>query len=189
MKSISIILISVCIIHTESLSQNPIADSNLPGKRDSILVTQDNGNKLTIVALTTLKVCGQTAGGILGGVVGGAILSFNPVTYGAGFILGSSYSVYLIGDIANGRGQYKWVLLAGTINGVLYTPIFLNNQHSGFGMIGVVALAMLTSMASEIVTFYATQKDCESKVRISMTMLPSQKNHSYTPTLNVRLNF
>jgi hypothetical protein len=180
---IFLLILIVSISKAEQRSPN----SPLKVERDSVIVMQQVGMTPATIALTTLKVSGQTVCGILGGIVGMSVVQFNPAAAGIGAIIGSSACVYWIGSIGNDRGQYKWVLLAGGINGALYTPVFLNNQHSGFGAIGIVGLAMVTTITSEIITFYATQKDIEPNVNVGMILLPSHKRGSFIPGVNLSI--
>ncbi len=142
-------------------------------------------------------IAGQIAVGAMGGMVGTTFTYAHPVAGGVGWILGSSFGVYAIGNAGTGRGSFRWTALAGTGAVIPFIP-GMSKGDIGAGF--YAAAAMLTSLVAEIVVYYITEAPIPDKldnvqgatISVSLSSLPQThptSTHSIHPCLVFRLDF
>lgn len=108
------------------------------------------------VGLSALKVAGQFSGGFFSGILGAAVVNFHPVTAGLGWILGSSASVYLIGNFSGGKGNYWWTVISGAAP-LIFFIIPLDQTNDSFSTGAVVLGAAVITLVTEIAGYYLTK--------------------------------
>ncbi len=128
------------------------APPNIAGDSVSSNLTRAYRHRTFVGTIGT--VLGQVAIGTMGGMVGATFANAHPVAGGVGWIMGSSFGVYAIGDATTGRGNYWWTAIAGTAGVIPFVP---GMTQGGLGAAFAAGAAMLTSLIAEIVVFYITE--------------------------------
>jgi hypothetical protein len=140
-------LVLICAIDTSVMAGTVTTDS-LKGSRAQYIVQRGFFGTIGTVLL-------QTAVGGLGGYASLAILSnIHPVAGGIGWVAGSSYGVYIVGDWGTGRGNFPWTIGVGAGVVLAWTPLM---TQPGSGRDLAAGLAILTSLVGELVTYHATE--------------------------------
>jgi hypothetical protein len=106
--------------------------------------------------------------GTMGGSAGLILTKIHPVVGGVGWIVGSSFGVYSIGDQGTGRGDYWWTAAAGTALVLAFTPAMASNDIGG---VMAVAGGMVGSLVAEIVAYHLTEGPPVPQTSLSMGFL------------------
>jgi hypothetical protein len=128
---------------------------------------------------TVGTVSAQFFVGTMGGLAGLILTKVHPVVGGIGWIVGSSFGVYSVGDAGTGRGDFWWTAAAGTGMVLVFTPYMASNDP-GAAIAG--AAAILTSLIAEIVAYHITEGPTVPQVSMSVgylnSSLPTGSGHS-----------
>jgi hypothetical protein len=117
-------------------------------------------------------VASQVGVGALTGLGGLLLAKIHPVVGGLGWIVGSSFGVYSIGDAGTGRGDYWWTAAAGAGVVAAFTPALA--RDNGIGGAIVVSMAMITSLAAEIIVYHITERPLVPGASLSVGFLDSR---------------
>ena len=115
----------------------------------------------------------QTFVGTLGGLAGVTLIKVHPVVGGIGWIVGSSFGVYSVGDEGTGRGNFWWTSVAGTVIVLAFTPSMA--EARGIGVVFSVGAAMITSLLAEIIVYHITEGAFAPRANVSITILDSDR--------------
>jgi hypothetical protein len=121
---------------------------------------------------TVGTVAGQVCVGLLTGLGGLMLSQIHPVVGGVGWIVGSSYGVYSIGDEGTGRGNFWWTAAAGT--GTVLAFAAGLPQHTGIDAVIFFGIAAVTSLAAEIVVYFITEGSMTAQPSVSVVFTNSR---------------
>jgi hypothetical protein len=115
---------------------------------------------------TVGTVVSQVGVGLLTGSGGLALTGIHPIVGGVGWIVGSSYGVYAIGDEGTGRGDFWWTAAAGS--GVVFalTPALVGNK--GIGGVMAAGLGIVASLTAEIIVYHITEAPFIPRASVSV---------------------
>jgi len=128
---------------------------------DTAATSGNTGARTVLQSVGTVTL--QVGTGLLLGSAGMTLAKIHPVVGGLGWIAGSSYGVYSMGDMGTGRGDFLWTMGAGTCAVLLLTPAMV--RGGSFTAIGVAAAA-LGSIVAEIVVYHATESPNRTHVDV-----------------------
>lgn len=117
-------------------------------------------------ASVPLRVAGQVVFGLVGGACGAIFTKVHPVLGGTGWVIGSSFGVFALGDLGTERGSYWWTLAGGAATALAWTPSLAKARGLEAGI--MAGLAIATSLTAEIITYHVTEKD-PSAIAVSVT--------------------
>jgi hypothetical protein len=113
----------------------------------------------------------QVLVGAMGGLAGATLAKIHPVVGGVGWIVGSSFGVYSIGDEGTGRGDFWWTSAAGTAVVLVFTPTLAKSRD--LGAVFALGAAMMTSLAVEIVAYHIAEGPLAPQTTLSVSFLNS----------------
>jgi hypothetical protein len=127
---------------------------------DSSVVHRSFGRTVGLVGTQVLV-------GMMGGFAGALLAKIHPVAGGIGWIVGSSFGVYSVANDGRGEGSYWWTIAAGTGVVLAFTP----SIAEGGDIAGAyaAAVAMLVSLAAEIVAYHISESPPQPHVSVSVS--------------------
>ena len=111
--------------------------------------------------------------GTMGGVAGLTLTKVHPIVGGIGWIVGSSFGVYSIGDEGAGRGDFWWTSAAGTAIVLAFTPSIAETK--GLGVLFAVGAAAIASLLAEIIVYHITEGPFAPHASMSISFLNSDQ--------------
>ena len=116
-------------------------------------------------------VASQTGVGALTGLGGLVLAKIHLVVGGIGWIAGSSFGVYSMGDEETGRGHFWWTAAAGAGVVLAFTPALARTE--GMGAVIGAGMAMVASLAAEIIVYHITEDPLVPRASLSVGFLDS----------------
>ncbi len=159
-----VLLTVLWFVSASACSSNSLLDSNATN------VPVDPQQRGFLKSVGT--VASQVGVGALTGLGGLVLAKIHPIVGGIGWSAGSSFGVYSIGDAGSGRGDYWWTAAAGAGAIVAFTPALARND--GIGVVIGVSMAMVASLAAEIVVYHITERPLVPGVTLSVGFLDSR---------------
>lgn len=117
-------------------------------------------------------VASQAGVGALTGLGGLTLAKIHLVVGAIGWIAGSSFGVYSMGDEGTGRGQYWWTAAAGAAVVLAFTPALARTE--GMAAAIGVSMAMIASLGAEIIVYHITEGPLVPRASLSVGFLDSR---------------
>jgi hypothetical protein len=117
-------------------------------------------------------VVAQAGVGAFTGLGGLALAKIHLVVGGIGWVAGSSFGVYSVGDDETGRGHFWWTAAAGAGVVLAFTPALARTE--GIGAAIGAGMTMVASLAAEIIVYHITEDPLVPRASLSVGFLDSR---------------
>ena len=148
----------------------PACGSN--GARDSNATNVSTNSQHRGLFKFVGTVASQAGVGAFTGLGGLVLAKIHPVVGALGWIAGSSFGVYNMGDEGTGRGQYWWTAAAGAGVVLAFTPALARTE--GIGAAIGITVTMLASLAAEIIVYHITEGPLVPGTSLSLGLVGSR---------------
>jgi hypothetical protein len=162
--TLTLLLTVLCFVSASACGSYSVLDSSTTN------VPTDSQHRGFFKSVGT--VAAQAGVGALTGLGGLALAKIHLVVGGIGWIAGSSFGVYSIGDEGTGRGQYWWTAAAGAGVVLAFTPALARTE--GMAAAIGVSMAMIASLAAEIIVYHITEGPLVPRASFSVGFLDSR---------------